>query len=67
MWPKVLQHVKNPYIINQNHIFSKKYCEVISGTIFNKFDTKAFRIVYILTVYLLIFMILLDLNSSKDL
>ena len=22
---------KNPYIINQNHIFSKKYCEVISG------------------------------------
>jgi hypothetical protein len=21
----------NPYIINQNHIFSKKYCEVISG------------------------------------
>ena len=22
---------KNPFIINQNHIFSKKYCEVISG------------------------------------
>jgi hypothetical protein len=22
---------KNPYIINQNHIFSKSYCEVISG------------------------------------
>jgi hypothetical protein len=22
---------KNPYIINQNHIFSKHYCEVISG------------------------------------
>ena len=22
---------KNPYIINQNHIFSKKYGEVISG------------------------------------
>ena len=22
---------KNPYIINQNHIFSKNYCEVISG------------------------------------
>jgi hypothetical protein len=22
MWPKVLPHVKNPYIINQNHIFS---------------------------------------------
>ena len=21
----------NPYIINQNHIFSKNYCEVISG------------------------------------
>ena len=21
----------NPYIINQNHIFSKKYCEVIFG------------------------------------
>ena len=32
MWPKVLPHVKkNPYIINQNHIFSKNYCEVISG------------------------------------
>ena len=22
---------KNPYIINQNHIISKNYCEVISG------------------------------------
>jgi len=22
---------KNPYIINQNHIFSKNYCEAISG------------------------------------
>jgi hypothetical protein len=22
---------KNPYMINQNHIFSKYYCEVISG------------------------------------
>ena len=22
---------KNPYIINQNHIFSKKYCKVIAG------------------------------------
>ena len=22
---------KNPYIINQNHIFSKNYCEVIFG------------------------------------
>ena len=32
MWPKVLPHVKkNPYIIDQNHIFSKNYCEVISG------------------------------------
>jgi hypothetical protein len=32
MWPKVLPHVKkNPYIINPNHIFSKHYCEVISG------------------------------------
>ena len=32
MWPKVLPHViKNRYIINQNHIFSKYYCEVISG------------------------------------
>jgi hypothetical protein len=32
MWPKILTHVKkNPYIINQNNIFSKKYCEVISG------------------------------------
>ena len=37
MWPKVLpgtckkRYKKNPYIINQNHIFSKNYCEVISG------------------------------------
>jgi hypothetical protein len=23
--------IKNPCIINQNHIFSKNYCEVISG------------------------------------
>jgi hypothetical protein len=23
--------IKNPYIINQNHILSKNYCEVISG------------------------------------
>jgi hypothetical protein len=30
--PKVLPHVKkNPYIVNQNYIFSKKDCEVISG------------------------------------
>jgi hypothetical protein len=35
----LIQHVaksiatckKNPYIINQNHIFSKTYCEDISG------------------------------------
>jgi transposase InsO family protein len=40
MWSKVLPHVKNPYIINQNHIFSKNYCEVISGSIdFNKFHS----------------------------
>jgi hypothetical protein len=32
MWPKALPHVKKyPYIINQNQIFSKNYCEVISG------------------------------------
>jgi hypothetical protein len=32
MWPKALPHVKKyPYIINQNHIFSKNSCEVISG------------------------------------
>jgi hypothetical protein len=33
MVPKVLQHdmYKNPYIINQNHIFSKNYSEVISA------------------------------------
>jgi hypothetical protein len=38
-WFYILQYVaksiatckKNPYVINQNHIFSKKYCEVISG------------------------------------
>ena len=29
---KVLENVqKNPYIINQNHIFFFNYCEVISG------------------------------------
>jgi hypothetical protein len=29
---KVLENVKNnPYIINQNHVFSKNYCEVIPG------------------------------------
>jgi rRNA processing protein Gar1 len=28
---KVFGNVKNPYIINQNHIFKKKYFEVISG------------------------------------
>jgi hypothetical protein len=28
---KVFGNVKNPYIINQNHIFSKNYYEVISG------------------------------------
>jgi hypothetical protein len=33
---------KNPYIINQNHIFSQNYCEVI---------------VYIVIVYLLIMFI----------
>ncbi len=27
----IATYKKNPYIINQNHIFSKKYCEVISG------------------------------------
>ena len=59
MWPKALPHVKkNPCIINQNQIFSKNYCEVISGYIdFNKFYTKTFRIVYILIVYLLIMFI----------
>jgi hypothetical protein len=28
---KVFGNVKNPYIINQNHIFSRNYNEVISG------------------------------------
>jgi hypothetical protein len=28
---KVFGNVKNPYIINQNHICSKNYYEVISG------------------------------------
>ena len=28
---KVFGNVKNPYIINQNHILKKKYFEVISG------------------------------------
>jgi len=31
---------KNPYIINQNHIFSKNYCEVISGWILTNFTPK---------------------------
>ena len=58
MWPKVLPHVKkNPYIINQNHIFSKNYCEVNFWIDFKKFYTKTFRIVYILIVYLLIMFI----------
>ena len=30
----------NPYIINQNHIFSKKYCEVIFGWILANFTPK---------------------------
>ena len=34
---KVLGNVKkNHYIINQNHIFSKHYCEVISGYILHQ-------------------------------
>ena len=42
MWPKVLAHVNKIYIyiINQNHIFSKKYCEVISGYILTNFTPK---------------------------
>ena len=41
MWPKVLPHVKkNPYIINQNHIFSKKNCEVIFGQNLTNFTPK---------------------------
>ena len=41
MWSKVLPHVKkNPYIINQNHIFSKNYCEVISGYMLANFTPK---------------------------
>ena len=31
---------KNPYIINQNHIFSKNYCEVISGQMLINFIPK---------------------------
>jgi hypothetical protein len=31
---------KNPYVINQNHIFSKNYCEVISGYILTNFTPK---------------------------
>ena len=31
---------KNPYNINHNHIFSKNYCEVISGQIFKNFAPK---------------------------
>ena len=27
----IATYKKNPFIINQNHIFSKKYCEVIYG------------------------------------
>ena len=28
---KYWEMLKHPYIINQTHIFSKNYCEVISG------------------------------------
>jgi len=43
-----LQHVaksiatykNNPYIINQSHMFSKNYCEVISGYILTNFTSK---------------------------
>ena len=48
---------KNPYIINEIHIFfGKNYCEAFSGYL-NKFYTKTFGIVYILIVYLLIMFI----------
>ena len=58
MWPKVLPHVKqNPFIINQNHIFFKIILGSHFWIDFNKFHTKTFRIVYILTVYLLIMFI----------
>ena len=53
MWPKVLPHVKkNPYIINQNHIFSKKLLWSHFLIDFSKVYTKTFRIVYILIVYM---------------
>jgi hypothetical protein len=47
----------NPYIINQNHIFFKTLLWNHFWIDFNKFYTKTFRIVYILTVYLLIMFI----------
>ena len=49
---KVFRNVKNPYIINQNHIFSKNF-----WIDFNKRYTKTFGIVNILIVYLLIMLL----------
>jgi hypothetical protein len=45
---------KNPYIINQNHIFFKKLLWSHFWIDFYKFYTKTFGIVYILIGYLLI-------------
>jgi hypothetical protein len=57
MWTKVLQHVKK-FLYNQpKPYFSKKLLWSHFWTDFNKFDTKTFRIVYILIVYLLIMFI----------
>ena len=52
MWPKVLPHVKKKSLYNQPKLFFKNF-----WIDFNKFYTKTFRIVYILTVYLLIMFI----------
>jgi hypothetical protein len=62
---KVFGDVKNPYIINQHHIFSKNYYEVISGYDFNKCYTKTFGIVNILIAYLLIMLCVVCLNVLK--
>jgi hypothetical protein len=58
MWPKVLPHVKKKSLYNQpKPYFFKKLLWSHFWIDFNKFYTKTFRIVYILTVYLLIMFI----------
>jgi hypothetical protein len=54
MLPKLLQYVKKSQYNQPKPYISKKLVWSHFWIDFNKFDTKTFRIVYILTVYLLI-------------